>query len=78
MKLVLSTICLLLACAAAFSQPWMNAPYLDVQSEADEWKRTNFYEIQAAFQRYEEAREALAQDPDAREAEEEAEGEEYE
>jgi hypothetical protein len=75
MNRTLSTLMLSLACLFGYAQPWMNAPYLDIQSEADEWKRTNLYETQEAFGRYEEARKALMDDPPARELEEEEENE---
>ena len=49
---------------------------MEIKSEGDEWKLQNFYEIQAAFKRYEEARKTLIEDPDARTSE--GENEEYE
>ncbi len=76
MKSIISALLLLLAYSLASAQPWMAAPYLDIQGASDEWKRANFYEIQKAFERYEEAHEAMLEDPEAREAE--GEEEEYE
>ena len=36
------------------AQPWMNEPYLKIRRSADSLKLTNFYEIQEAFNRYEQ------------------------
>jgi photosystem II stability/assembly factor-like uncharacterized protein len=33
--------------------PWMYAPYLNINGAQDEWKQSNFYEIQKAFNAYE-------------------------
>lgn len=53
MKHLLSTLLLLLVCSVAPAQAWLSAPYMEIKTEGDKWKRQNFYEIQAAFRRYE-------------------------
>jgi photosystem II stability/assembly factor-like uncharacterized protein len=56
MKKVFSLISFLFLFISSQAQPegaWMHAPYLNINSAQDEWKRTNFYEIQKAFNAYE-------------------------
>lgn len=48
-------ILMLFFCLTSHSQPWMNTPYLKINRASDTSKRTNFYEIQKAFNRYEKS-----------------------
>ncbi|MCX6147620.1 MAG: BACON domain-containing carbohydrate-binding protein [Candidatus Kapabacteria bacterium] len=53
MKQIYFVILLLILSLQIQAQPWMQAPYLEINSAKDSAKLTNFYEIQKAFQQYE-------------------------
>ena len=61
MKKLYSLITILFLAIASQAQPegpWMHSPYLTINGAQDEWKKTNFYEIQKAFNAYEKDWEA--------------------
>jgi photosystem II stability/assembly factor-like uncharacterized protein len=61
MKTLYSLFTFLFLVIASEAQPegdWMQSPYLKINGSQDEWKRTNFYEIQKAFYAYEKDWEA--------------------
>jgi photosystem II stability/assembly factor-like uncharacterized protein len=66
MKFSLSILIFSLLSILGYSQAWLSAPYMEIKTDGDEWKRLNFYEIQAAFRRYEATMESQQTDREAR------------